>query len=89
MVEQADQTQASSSTQVDHVAECLEVVEDYKGQRISKWDAFAQVSTAISSAAVSMNSEQHSAAGGMFLAMLNKHDWTLANAHICRQQGLG
>ena len=89
MVEHADQTQAFSSTQVDHVMECLEVVEDYRGQRISKWDTIAQVSTAILSAAASMNSEQHSAAGKMFLAMLNKHDWTLANAHICRQQGLG
>ena len=84
MVEHADQTQASSSTQVDHVTECLKVVKDYMGQRISKWDTIMQVSTTIQSATVSINSEQCTAAGGTYLAMLDEHDRTLTNTHICR-----
>jgi len=82
MVEHVDQTQASASTQIDHVADCLKAVEEYRGRRISKWDAIAQVSTAIASASASTNSEQRAAAGGTYLAMLDEHDRTLANAHI-------
>ena len=82
MVEHVNQTQASTSTQVDHVTDCLKAVEEYRGRQISKWDAIAQVSTAIASATASMNSEQRAAAGGTYLAMLDEHDRTLANAHI-------
>ena len=89
MVERGDQTQASSSTKVNHIAECLKAVEDYRGQRISKWDAIAQISAAISDATVSTNSEQRATTGGTYLAMLNEHEETLTNAHICRRQGRG
>ena len=54
MVEHVNQTQASTSTQVDHVTDCLKAVEEYRGRQISKWDAIAQVSTAIASATASI-----------------------------------
>ena len=87
MVEHVDQTQSSSSTQDSHNVECLKAVEDYRGQQISKWDAVAQVTTAITSATVSMTSEQRAAAGGTYLAMLDEHDQALANAHNHGRQG--
>ena len=83
MVEHADQsqTQASISAQADHVVECVKAVTDYRGNQISKWDAIAQISTAISSATANTNEEQHAAAGGTYLAMLDEHNRILAGAH--------
>ena len=83
MVEHADQsqTQASTSGQADHVAECVKAVTDYRGNQISKWDAIAQISAAISSATASTNEEQHAAAEGTYLTMLDEHDRILAGAH--------
>jgi hypothetical protein len=81
MVEHGDQTQSSSSTQDIHIAECLKAVEDYRGQRISKWDAIEQVTTAIASASASTTREQRAAAGGTYLGMLDEHDRVLADAH--------
>ena len=76
MVEHADQsqTQASTSAQADHVAECVKAVADYRGNQISKWGAIAQISAAISSATASTNKEQQAAAGGTYLVMLDEHD---------------
>ena len=81
MVEHGDQTQSSSSTQDIHIAECLKAVEDYRGQRISKWDAVERVTTAIASASASTTREQRAAAGETYLGMLDEHDRALADAH--------
>jgi hypothetical protein len=89
MVEHGDETQASSSTQIDHVVECIKAVSDYRGQRISKWDAIARVSAAISSAAPDTSSGQRTSAGGTYLAMLDEHDRVLAEAHVRGRQGHG
>ena len=87
MVEHVDQTQSSSSSQVNHIAECIKAVEDYRGQEISKWDAIAQVTAAIASSASGTTSEQRAAAGATYLAMLDEHDRTLASAHNRGRQG--
>jgi hypothetical protein len=91
MVEHADQspTQESSSAQNDHVAECVKAVGDYRGTRISKWTAVAQISGAISSAAAGTNSDQRAAAGETYLSMLDEHDRMVASAHTRGRQGLG
>ena len=88
MVEHGDpsQTQASSSAQTDHVAECVKAIVDYRGNQISKWAAIAQISTAISSAAATMNEEQR-ATGGTYLAMLDEHDQIVTNAHAHGRRG--
>jgi hypothetical protein len=90
MVEYADQsqTQASSSTQHDHIAECIKAIADYRGKRVSKWAAIAQISTALSSAAATTNSDQRATAGETYLAMLDEHDRILASAHTRGRQGL-
>ena len=82
MVEHGDlsQTQVSSSAQTDHVAECVKAIADYRGNRISKWAAIAQISTAISSA-TTMNKEQQATAGGTYLTMLDEHDRIVASTH--------
>ena len=90
MVENAHQTQASSSShssQVDHVAECIKAVDDYRGQQISKWNTVVQITVAISSAIAGMNSMQHAATGGTYLVMLDEHDQVLTNAHVHGRQG--
>jgi hypothetical protein len=91
MVEHGDQSQTpeSTSTWNDHVAECTKAVEDYRGKRVGKWAAIAQISTAISSAAASTSSDQRAAAGETYLAMLDEHDRILASAHTRGRQGLG
>jgi hypothetical protein len=74
MVEHGDlsQTQASSSAQTDHVAECITAITDYRSNQISKWGAITQISAAISSAA----------ARGTYLVMLDEQDWILASTHV-------
>ena len=66
MVEHGDlsQTQASSSAQTDHVAECITAITDYRSNQISKWGAITQISAAISSAAATTNEEQWATARG-------------------------
>ena len=82
MVEHGDlsQTQASSSAQTDHVAECVKAIADYMGNRISKWAAITQISAAISSATTT-NEEQRATARGTYLAMLDEHDGIVASTH--------
>jgi hypothetical protein len=82
MVEHGDpsQTQASSSAQTDHVADCIKTIADYRGNRISKWTAISQISGAITSATTA-SEEQRATAGGTYLAMLDEHDGIVTSAH--------
>ena len=54
------------------VADCLKTVEDYRGENISKWEAVSQIFGAIWSTTASADSQQRSAAGDTYLAMLTK-----------------
>ena len=89
MVEHGDlsQTQASSSAQTDHIAECVKAIVDYRGKRISKWGAVAQISGAISTAAASTNEEQQATAGETYLVMLDEHDQILTSTHARGRRG--
>ena len=89
MVEHGDlsQTQASSSVQTNHVAECVKAIADYRGKRISKWGAVAQISGAISTATASTNEEQRATAGETYLAMLDEHNRILTSPHARGRRG--
>ena len=41
--------QSNSPSPQEHVITCLKAVEEYRGQAITKWEAIAQISTAIQS----------------------------------------
>ena len=64
----------------ESVDNCLKAVEDYRGCNISKWDAITQIASVITSVTASTDNAQRSTAGATYLAMLDKHDHTLARA---------
>ena len=71
----------------ESVVNCLKAVKDYRGRNISKWDAITQITSAITSVTASMDNAQRSTAGATYLAMLDKHDHTLARASARGHQG--
>ena len=59
---------------------CLQTVEDYRSQTLTKWEAITQIASTIQASSTGTNVEQRSAAGATYLAMLNEHDELLAKA---------
>jgi hypothetical protein len=55
--------QSQTSTQDEHVVDCVRAVEDYRGQQINKWEVIMQISTAIHFATASVNDEQRTTTG--------------------------
>src|ERR1700736_2306220 len=70
------------------VADCLKTIEDYRGKNISKWEAVSQIFSAVRSTTASADSQQRSAAGDTYLAMLDGHDRLLAGANTWGQSGI-
>jgi len=87
MSEHGNETQ--TSTQDELVANCIRSVDDYRGQRINKWEAITRISAVIQSSTASTDIKQRTTAGGTYLAMLDEHEWLLAGARSRGYQGLG
>jgi len=75
-----NESQTGSPAPDGSVTNCLQAVEDYRGQHISKWEAISKIATAIQSATASTDNEQRTTAGDTYLAMLDEHDNLLAGA---------
>ena len=80
--------QVGSPTQEEHVVSCIKAIDNYSEHNISKWEAVAQISTALRSPTASVNNDQRATAGETYLAMLDEHDQMLANASSHGHQGL-
>jgi hypothetical protein len=80
--------QVGSPTQEEHVVSCIKAIYNYREHNISKWEAVAQISTALWSPTASVNNDQRATAGETYLAMLDEHDQMLADASSHGHQGL-
>ena len=78
----------AQTNQDEHIINCIKSFDDYRGQRIDKWEAITQISAAIQSATASTDIKQRSTARGTYLTMLDEHDRLLAGASSHRYQGL-
>jgi hypothetical protein len=82
--------EAGSPAPDESVTNCLQAVEDYRGQHISKWEAISKIATTIQSTTASTDNEQQTTAGDTYLAMLDKHNSLLSKAsnrgHLEHQQ---
>jgi len=68
---------------------CVKVIEDYRGQRISKWEAVSQIASALQSVTTGTDNKQISTAGNTYLAMLDEHNKLLAHASVQGQRDSG
>ena len=72
--------QSNSPTLQEHIVACLKAIEEYRGQAITKWEAIAQISTAIQSTTAITDIKHRSTTRVTYLTMLNKHNWLLSKA---------